>query len=299
MIKINKVKDSYILNLPSIYNGYYMVNEEKVTSGVINLLEEPKSIFSHQVYNKLYQYTNSDGDILSLEDYQKREKELESKGYENEEGTLEFVDVEDEINYKRFQKNWKPEYQQQENVKREEYEIIEIPDSPNPYIKGFRTIGKGLEPLFSYTPNPVAMFKEITAKFGFTEVPDISFGTNILGKYYSIPGHSGIEFAKVNNKYLFTGNNKITFYGITGTYQECEDRFNSEYQKIYDAIKQAYLVLENKELNNFQTQWVIEVLTHIKENIYKIDPMKKSYDDLKKLQTYITTQLRKFIDVQS
>lgn len=299
MIKIKKVKDSYIVDLPSIYNGYYMVNKEKVVSGVINLLEEPKSIFSYQAYNKLYRYTNSDGDILLLEDYQKKEKELESKGYENDDGVLEFYDIEDEIKYKRFQKSWKPEYKAEESVKKEEYEIIEIQDSPNPYIRGFRTIGRGLEPLFSYIPNPVAMFKEIAAKFGFTEVPDNAFGTNTSGKHYSIPNHSGIEYIKMNNSFLFTNNNKITFHSITGTYQECEERFSNDYQKILDAILKVNVIFENKNLSNLQSKWVIDTLTSIKEKLDDIDPMKRSYDNKRSLLKFIDINLKKFIDVQS
>lgn len=302
MLKIKKIKDSYLLELPQTYRGYYLVNGQKVESGKINLIEEPDSIYlviSGSVPDYYY-HTKSDSK-LSISEYNEQREMLKNKGYyeDYDREILVFDDVADEITYKRFLQEWKLQSKEEETRTQEEYEIINLEDSPNPYIRSYRTIGKGLEPLFDYSPHPVAMFKEIATKFGFTEVPDQSFKSNTAGRYYSIPTHSGIEYVKMNDKYLFTGGNKITFYGITGTYQECEARFNSDYQKIHDVVKKAYLVLENKELSDLQTKWVIEILTHLKDHIYKIDPMKKSYKDLRDLQTYISAQLKKFIDVQS
>lgn len=293
MIKITKIGESFIAILPRVWNGWYLLNDQKVDEETINLLELPKSIIKVQKTNKLDFFENSVSQI-SIEEHARLLKELRSKGYDGDDG-WKFEDIEDEIRHKRFINEWSAVYKEHLEETQEEWEIFEYPESKNEYINSYRTIGKGLEPIFNYTPNSVQMLRDIAKEFGFEEVPEQTFKSNTQGKKFSISSHSGIEYAKFNDKYLFTGNNKINFHGITGTYQECESRFESDWSKVYNKVKEVYILLENDPLTDIKSAWVLEVLQTIKEKANKVDSVKKTYSEQNNLLKYINDKLTEFV----
>lgn len=293
MIKITKIGESFIINLPRVWNGWYLVNDQKVDEGKINLLELPKSIIKIQKTNKLDFFSNSVSQI-SVEEHAILLKELRSKGYDDDDGWV-FEDIEDEIRHRRFLNEWSGVYKEHLEEIEEEWEVFEYPESKNKYINSYRTIGKGLEPIFNYTPNPVQMLRDIAKEFGFEEVSDQTFKDVTRGKKFSISSHSGIDYAKFNDNYLFTGNNKIGFFGITGTYQECEARFQTDWNKIYNKVKESYILLENDPLTDIKSAWVLKVLQNIKEKANKVDSVKKTYSEQNNLLKYINDKLSEFV----
>jgi len=294
MINITKIGESFIANLPKIWNGWYLINGQKVDEEKINLLELPKSIVKVQKTNRLIFFRSSSSQITP-EEHAERLKELRNKGSEHYDGWI-FKDIEDEIRYKRFLNEWSAVYKDYLEETEEEWEIFEYPESKNKYIHSYRTIGRGLEPIFNYTPDPVQMLRDIAKEFGFQEVPDKTFEDVTKGKKFSLPNHSGIEYAKFNDKYLFTGNNKLGFFGITGTYQECETRFQSDWNKIYNKIKEVCVLLENDPLTDIKSAWVLKVLQNIKEKANKVDSTKKTCSVQHQLLKYIDDKLTEFVE---
>lgn len=235
-------------------------------------------------FNKPQEITN--------EDYQASKLMLESKGTYHtaddddcDDPGWEFNEIADEVEYKRFLKEWVPTYGHREKLEPVEFTIVNIEgNTSNPFIVPFRYCGssqdlKDNEVLYKYTAHPYNLLQLIGKKLGFEEVEDKTWNDSItVGMKYSIPSHSrnNLDFIKINGHYAresFQG----SYYGISvGTWEECNKQYEAHRDKIQKAFEYEKKLIEAKG-ETLDKKDVVEKLEKIRSRVSGIESKRATY----------------------
>lgn len=291
------------------YTNYYRLQfgqstgQYKIDELEINLKDHPSYIIIDQIPQQIfrkglskqelshYKSTTSDLNTCTINEYKEKEQSyLRNRKYDDDLNRYIFETVEDKNNYETFLSEWKPVlvtieglwepvefkkvYKQKIDEKYQNYissEII-IP------VKGYwdKEV-KPVESLCKYSPNSSLMIRQIATSFGFTEVESNTFKSNTKGKKFSI--HNGLEFSKMNDIYfgkdVSSGNN---FKSKTGSYEECIQAFEQDYNGIYSYISMVAAEFSNEKMDEIS---VLEVYTKLKmmyRYFNEISVSKSNYD---------------------
>lgn len=233
---------------------------------------------------------------LSIEEYEKKRKEFESKGiYDPDTDKYVFPDLNDKYAYEQFLDTHPTvfeEYEDYEPVEIVEYDITGRLDL-EPYIVPYRYIGK--EPvkdgkiLYKYIPNPYKMARKIANELGFVES---KYDNLPEGKFWYVPNHSRdtLEFMKINGHYVDYKSLPMFTGVVAGTWNECY----AKYKHHYDSIKKLFLIELKRieEGKNVDLGKVLDFLYDVKKSLSNIEPKSKSYSTYRSL----SNKIDKFID---
>jgi hypothetical protein len=237
-------------------------------------------------------YEDIGGNIkLSTIDYNIRLGELKNKGY-YEDYEWKFDDLEDEIKYKRFLKDWKPITKQEEVITDYEIIFINVPISEYEDIQPVASmldIDSCEKALFTYQPQPRKYLADYCKSLGLVWEDNKSWGNQSQGTY-SWPSHSDIEYTKINDEYLFLGE-KPKFYKRQGSYKECIEKMNFDIQLIKDAVDMFFKKKDKTLMTIEERGAYYKELLNIKGLVSKLEVHKKHYND----QRYIINKINKLI----
>ena len=243
-----------------------------------------KTIITH--YEKDDNFSN----ILTVEDYNKHIFDLQSKGvYEFHEWY--FDDLEDEIKYKRFLKDWKPITKLEEIITDYEIVFVEVPVSEYEDIQplaSMEDIDSCEKAMFVYKPNPKKYFTEYCESLGMV------FESN---DYKKTPNSynwstSGIDYVKINGDYLFLGDNKPKLFQKTAKYQECIDKMNQDIKFIKDNVDLFLRKNDKTPLTEIERGSYYKNLISIKNDVNKLEVIKKHWSD----KSYLINRIQKSIE---
>jgi hypothetical protein len=245
-----------------------------------------KTIITH------YELHNGESvDILKTEDYNQKISYLRSKGWQDDYDWF-FDDLEDEIRYKRFLKDWKPITKQEEIITDYEIIFIEVPVSEYEDIQplaSMEDIDSCEKALFTYQPQPRKYLADYCKSLGLRWEDNKSWGNQSQGTY-SWPSHSGIEYVKINNEYLFLGE-KPKFYKRQGSYKECIEKMNSDIQLIKESVDMFFKKKDKTPMTAEERGAYYRELLSIKGFVSKLEVHKKHTSD----QNYIIKKINELI----
>lgn len=200
-------------------------------SGEVFVLNEPPTVGTRKtVQTIISHYINKETEkVMSVEEYNKIVAKIDNTRIYNNDDEFEYSTVEDEVFATRFFRTYSKVYKTVETIHNLEIEIINYPVSEYPNIVPLYSIsGENIyEIKCTYYPKNIDTFYQVCATYGIEK-------TRI-----SIPTHSGIEFAKIDDNYL-TGAAEFEKYkrnAFTGTYEECVKRMKSDADAMSSMIE--------------------------------------------------------------
>lgn len=286
------------------YNSELWVNNQKVKENIDNLygvggfvVTKNKPEMAHIATPKTVvdYYQEVDGvNILTESEYNIKKEELTKNAtYEDYEYT--FNNLEEELQFKYFQKGWKVVHKIIWETQLVDIEIKQNPVSEYPEIVPMFTLDDVLnckEGMFKYTPTPVKWFKEKME----------SLGLRLVGEYekqeegtYSLTSHSGIRFAKLCGNYC-VNEEEAKFPEFRGTYEQCVARRKKDIESISLTCSKAYNKYYIKHIPENSMKLVLDFMNTFESSYHKIEPKSRYYQDYnsldKKFKTFKTDFLK-------
>lgn len=260
---------------------------------------EPKIYQTTSSTRMIISYEKENGEILSPEDYKSELNNLKSFGKLDDGGDdydtdLIFDSIESEVNYKHFLREWKPTYENIISITNHDIKIIEIPISeyddiiPLSTLDDIKTIEEGL---CEYLPNPTKILIDYCESLGLTFEGYIS---NPRGnpKTFSLSTHSGIEYAKIEQKYLFSGNKPI-FRRFIGSYQACIQKREKDMEFIKNGVDEHFRRQEKTLLSSIEKGKFYSSLLGIKDKIDQLDVYKQKQPEKQHLLKVVDELIKK------
>jgi len=297
-IKIGYDKTTNLYIIPN--RNYCIINgkREKIDTIYYNnarvlitsVKPETYQTYSSKTITTHYEQDSHFSNILTVEDYNKHISDFRSRGWEDDYEWF-FDDIEDEIKYKRFLKDWKPINKQEEVITDYEIIFVEVPISEYEDIQplaSMEDIDSCEKAMFVYRPNPKKYFTEYCESLGMVLEPNDFKKTP---NSYSFPS-SGIDYVKINGEYLFLGDNKPKIFQKTAKYQECIDKMDQDIKFIKDNIDLFLRKNDKTPLTEIERGSYYKNLINIQKSIRGLDVNKKTQQN----QTSLLHQIQKLIE---
>lgn len=256
VLKVISIDDLGV-NIVELPHGNFLVDGEVVSNTGYNSYNSKHQIAAKDVENVrsistrniLVEYvpTVDDGsnDHMSVEAYNHIKVELKINCTEDEDGDIDWNDLDSEFAYRKFVSFWKPVYK--EEVSYSEPLLIDRShirqDSGNPYIvAGFLT-GRSDVPLYSYNRSS-AVASLLAKKFeslGMEFKEGLSYSQTEGKKVWSNSTHSGLEYVTAFGKYII-GKNLVpkTRGEFKGSFEYLENIYKEDKKWIEDLIQVGY-----------------------------------------------------------
>lgn len=255
VLKVISIDDLGI-NIVELPAGTYLIDGEVVSHGGWNSYNSSRQISVKDVENVrtihkqkvLSEYTSTlDGvtSNLSKEDFDKFKSALLVNCTVDEDGDIDWTDLDSEFAYRKFISMWKPVYT--ELTEYSEPLLIDRThirqDTGNPYIvAGFLT-GRSDVPLYSYNRSS-AIASLLAKKFeslGMEFKEGISYGATEGKKVWGNSTHSGLEYVKAFGKYII-GKDKVskTRGEFKGSFEHLEKIYKEDKEWIENLIQVGY-----------------------------------------------------------
>ena len=233
------------------------------TGELITLSEKPETITYKTTSRKLIGYDNiEDMTTIGVSEYNKlRQKVIDSRLYldedADEDDEFTYKTLEDEVFALRFFRSYKAIYESIEDVHNLEIELIEYPVSAYSNIVPLHSMDAKnvFETNCKFTPDNANLFFKICEGYGIDR------------SRIDIPTHSGLRFAKIDDKFVggMEDFEKTSSVSIINTYEVCIERmerikttltdlisfhFAKQSQKIVDKSTVGHLLAELSLLQN-------------------------------------------------
>lgn len=249
--------DDLGVNIVELPHGNFLVDGEVVSNTGYNSYNNKHQIAAKDIENVrsistrniLVEYIpavdDGSNDHMSVETYNRIKAELKINCTEDEDGDIDWSDLDSEFAYRKFVSFWKPVYKEETTYS--EPLLIDRShirqDSGNPYIvAGFLT-GRSDVPLYSYSrANAVASL--LAKKFeslGMEFKEGLSYGATEGKKVWSNSTHSGLEYVTAFGKYII-GKNLVpkTRGEFKGSFEYLENIYKEDKKWIEDLIQVGY-----------------------------------------------------------
>jgi hypothetical protein len=256
VLKVISIDDLGV-NIVELPHGTFLVDGEVVSNTGYNsynakhqlAVKDVENIKSISKTNILVGYVpTTEGitdDVLSVEGYNDFLQELKVNCTQDEDGDIDWSDLDSEFTYRKFISQWKAKYK--EEITYSEPLLVDRShirqDSGNPYIvAGFLT-GRSDVPLYSYSrSNAVASL--LAKKFeslGMEFKEGLNYGQTEGKKLWSNSTHSGLEYVTAFGKYII-GKNLVpkTRGEFKGSFEHLEKIYKEDKEWIENLIQVGY-----------------------------------------------------------
>lgn len=271
------------------YNSELWVNNQKVKENKENLYGiagfvvtkiKPELAHISTPKNVIDFYQEVDGtNTLTEQEYKlKKEEYTKNAEYDDDNYCYNFNNLEEELQFKYFEKGWKAVYKTIWENELLDIVIKQSPVSEYPEIVpmfGLDDILNCKEGMFQYTPTPVKWFNEKMQ----------SLGLRLIGEYdkqeegtYSLSNHSGFRFAKLNGQYCIN-EEESKFNTERGTYEQCVNRRKKDIESINTTCLKAYNKYYVKKLPENAMKSTIEFIDSFGKKLNSLEVKSRYYDD--------------------
>jgi hypothetical protein len=272
-------KGTYIFNIKEfgtfVINDKITITNESYGTHEYELHALPIKVTKKKATSTITHYVNSDRIIISVNDYNKKLKELMAKGYEGNDD-YEFDNLDDEYAYKKFVKTWEVQYEHKEIDEIVPFNVNGLIYSEYKEIIPLYQLGGEIDnPICNMLISPQEALKEICKELEIEFYKDEE-KISTKGHYIQNASHSGIKYAKMNGNYIFTKESYEKACSFRGTYEECVAKLKEYKGDIKKIIKNILFVEENKLVSKSERKILIQELTDIYDRLYKVESMRKT-----------------------
>jgi hypothetical protein len=243
---------------------------------LITLSEKPETITYKTTSRKLIGYDNIEElTTTSLSEYQKiRQRVIDSRLYLDEDAEEEdeftYKTLEDEVFALRFFRNYKAIYENITEVHNVEIELIEYPVSSYRNIIPLHSMDAKnvFETNCKFTPNNTELFFEICNSYGIDK------------SRIEIPTHSGLRFAKIDDKFIggMEDFERTSSVSIINSYEVCIERMESIKTKLTELISFHFARQSTKIIDKSTVGHLLTELTILKNTVNDLDVKQKEHN---------------------
>lgn len=242
-------------DLRSTSNRKILVDGEEIQNPfgtpMVVLKEKPSKIISITMGKNLVGWEDlKTGKTISPEEYNSLRNELTSKGTLDEDDygnyEWEFDEVEDQVNFLRFEKTWIKKYTDEPVISEFEIEIIEHPVSEIPEIVGSFHLGGNsiFDTLCTYSVNSGKLFRDRCEHFGLTKAKNDSEKGNV---YYLEDRYDNFRFAKLGGSYCTNDETvRMVRSNARGSYEELK-KIHEKNIEIIDSIISKWISKQDQK----------------------------------------------------
>jgi hypothetical protein len=203
----------------------------------------------------LVHFFSDNGDIMTPDDYTKKKSELLINASKDIDGDIYFSSIDDEYNYKKLSRDWKPKYKEVLTYKSIELEVNHMM---------LDTGSKYLEALFCFNTTQPNLVKFNRLEYQRDLLRSLCLKYNCE---LDIPSHSGLKFAKINSKYCFT--NDALYSDLNSVETLMYDAATKRMKYIENELTRAILAIVTplSELNKLKVHDVINKINSLSKYI--------------------------------
>lgn len=293
--KLNYINDIWVLNVyrDNFYNVKLRFNQDDLT---VTELKNGLNSFQfdkiplvekcNDIHITKYYY-DANMNKLTNDEYQTKLEHLLSKSYTDDDGDMQFEDLNDEYNYKKFIRDWKPEI-----IKHEHWEKI------TPVVLKYEDIGnEHFIPAYTF-PNLKPNSKEliyIYKRFEYCRELIINFcdkynleyeNDNLIKRkeeynhfnYTKINNRKIVDMVDIPSEYLFSDDSK---HVLIDGYEKLKNLRSQDEQHINEMMKYILNFLKPTELSMIDATEIYISLKKCKDSLRRIEPKQKDGDRLR------------------
>lgn len=220
-------------------------------------------ITCYRTIPRIITHYENNGTTMSIIDYKNSVDELLSKG-EDQYDAYVFDNLDDEYRYKKFTRDWCPVYS-------ESYEEI----APLEFVISEIRTNSGDPDIISLWNSPTLCDNKLYSfdrhRFSLKYFQFLCDRKNLEN---SVPSHSGLRYAQINNKYIFDSTFDWSKHqDYIGTLEQCKQ----EKQKILEGIERTIDInTKSKDAELLDAAGVLAALYKIRNYVGDIIPTSKS-----------------------
>lgn len=293
--KTIKLKELDTISHPivELTRGTWLVDGVEYTvegyNGQEVMVKDVASIKFKHTSTKLSHYESEDGIELGVEDWEVQYNQLTSKGSYDEDGDIQFRELEDEFTYRKFRQKYKPKYETLYDWINVDVErtLIKI-KTDNPHIESlYCTSAFDKEDSLLYVYYRMGAINKIVAdcfkSLGMEFKGNIYYHQTARGKVWGNSDVSCPRWIVAFNTYIFSDNfpNAQGASNYKGTLEQCLALYESD-KKLYEShIKSKYLShFGDKEISKLSAGFVLSKLETISNSLAGVEAKQKSYSSL-------------------
>lgn len=294
-IKVGYDSQTGFYTFKTIYYSTMKVNGKPVSDPLFGFKagelivtsEKPTSITYSTNQRKLVGYRNSEtNEKVSVEDYKVIDDKIAlTREYDEDSEEFIYSNIEDEVFALRFYRTHTAVYENVEEFINLEIELIEYPVSAYKCIIPLYSLDANnvFETKCKFVPNNTEVFFEVCASYGIDK------------SRINIPNHSGLRYAKIDDKYLYGMEDfeKTANATTIGTYEECVARMNTNRKKLEDAVSFQIASQSKKVLDKTTVGHLLAELKILQNSVYGLDVKQKEYTS----KRVVSNRINELIDV--
>jgi hypothetical protein len=232
------------------------------------------------------------GELISQEDHSVLLNEITKKGeLDDEEYTWSFEEVEDHVEFLRFEKTWVRKYTEEPITKQMEIEIIEHPVSDIPEITPSFNLGSNsiFDTICTYSLNSADLFRKRCEHFGITKAKTENEKGNV---YWLEDRYKDFRFAKLGGNYCSSDElNRSVRTTARGTYEELKKLHESNVEKIDNIIKDWISKQDKTKIDPITLGKEISFLSSLMERVRKMEVKKVDHPSQRSIVASISSRL--------
>ena len=253
-------------------NGIKVENPFNSKHGIIK--DKPEKVEILLTATTLIGY-QKDGEVMDITSWQKTLSDLSAKGeWDDDLDEYVFDNIEDEVNYLRFTREWKKEYTSGPVKNECEIEIIEHPVSDIRYIVPSFSMGSAsiFDTICSYEASKEELFSERCKFHGLEKASN----ENEKGKVFFL-GSSRMRYAKINGNYCVGDErDRMTRTSGRGSYEDMKKIHERNLQIIDEIILESLSKMNPNKIEEPTLGKVISDLITIYNRVLDLDVKSKS-----------------------
>ncbi|RYD84063.1 MAG: hypothetical protein EOP84_06565 [Verrucomicrobiaceae bacterium] len=254
--------------------------EYYVYPGVVQSLESVRR------FESVIGYRSADGESLSREEYAAKQVELTA----NSDYDGNFPTLEEEFAYRKFKEKWEPIKEPTEertpiqfSITKLAYDAEDLPPYTVPCRLGGATPTSKNYALFKYSPNRLALLKQVAEECGFSYGGEKSKDPMEFG----IPEHSikDFRFVTVGGNYTRNPEGRISVCGMVGTLKECQDRHRANLSSLRRFWQEESAKAVPKPLDAISAGALLSIAQGLLITVKEVDPKRASWNNWKSAVT--------------
>lgn len=299
--------------------GEFLIDDKRITipynyssNGAELIVDNPYNIRQITSGNYISHFEDNGGNTLSVDDFEAAQNILKAKGHmvydeDDECENLEFKDLDDEYEYRKFNRKWLKKYKTRESIS-EPFPVFEQLvklDTGNEFITSLFTTQKVSEDQVLYNYHRNSATKKIVSdcftKLGMEFKSGCSYGATEGKKVWGNSSHSHLEYVVAFGKYVFSGD-KVSFVkganDIKGTLESLNKQYQSDKKYLETIIESNYAThFRSPQIDGVLLGDVVIELSSIASSVSGLDVKQKSSSSQRAVSNKISTLLMKLREV--
>ncbi len=276
------------------YNNSMEINGKPVTDPILGFKYGELIVTKEKPITATYKtssrvtvgYAKENGDRVSTIDYNIELRKIDqTRQWDEALKEFKYNTIEDEVRAIIFAKSYSAVYETQETVHNLEIEFVTYPVSEYKCIIPMQAFSAGdiSETKCKLVMDKPSLLYEVCNEFGIDK------------SRIDIPTHSGLTFAKIDDKYI-SGIEAFekSSLSLIGTYEECIERMNTLKNRLTDIVSIHLAKQSQKVLDKETVGYLMHELVGLERNLSSLDVKKSDINSWRAIKKSVSSLIETY-----